>query len=148
MPVIPSAVGPTQIALSQALRIGRGGASIIAASGAVSIADPVLAVLRGGGGGSQVSKTVKKFQITEKGKSVLFMAIAMSLHYLGYSFARPITVALFTSASTGYPGIPGAYPFTMAFVSPLSLILLMGYCLLYTSPSPRDRQKSRMPSSA
>ena len=97
MSVIPSAVGPTQIALSQALRIGRGGASIIAASGAVSIADPVLTVLRGGGG-SQVSKTVKKFQITAKGKSVLFMAIAMSLHYLGYSFARPITVALFTSA--------------------------------------------------
>ena len=24
----------------------------------------------------------------------------------------------------------------------------LGYCLLYTSPSPRDRQKSRMPSSA
>ena len=23
-----------------------------------------------------------------------------------------------------------------------------GHCLLYTSPSPRDRQKSRMPSSA
>ena len=26
--------------------------------------------------------------------------------------------------------------------------LLYGTCLLYTSPSPRDRQKSRMPSSA
>ena len=25
---------------------------------------------------------------------------------------------------------------------------LIGACLLYTSPSPRDRQKSRMPSSA
>ena len=25
---------------------------------------------------------------------------------------------------------------------------LMDFCLLYTSPSPRDRQKSRMPSSA
>ena len=25
---------------------------------------------------------------------------------------------------------------------------LSGFCLLYTSPSPRDRQKSRMPSSA
>ena len=24
----------------------------------------------------------------------------------------------------------------------------LGHCLLYTSPSPRDRQKSRMPSSA
>ena len=27
-------------------------------------------------------------------------------------------------------------------------IEMYGYCLLYTSPSPRDRQKSRMPSSA
>ena len=25
---------------------------------------------------------------------------------------------------------------------------LLGFCLLYTSPSPRDRQRSRMPSSA
>ena len=25
---------------------------------------------------------------------------------------------------------------------------ILGACLLYTSPSPRDRQKSRMPSSA
>ena len=27
-------------------------------------------------------------------------------------------------------------------------LLLYNFCLLYTSPSPRDRQKSRMPSSA
>ena len=27
-------------------------------------------------------------------------------------------------------------------------VLLFSSCLLYTSPSPRDRQKSRMPSSA
>ena len=27
-------------------------------------------------------------------------------------------------------------------------VSVMYYCLLYTSPSPRDRQKSRMPSSA
>ena len=31
----------------------------------------------------------------------------------------------------------------------LSFVLHISYtCLLYTSPSPRDRQKSRMPSSA
>ena len=30
----------------------------------------------------------------------------------------------------------------------LNLVALFGICLLYTSPSPRDRQKSRMPSSA
>ena len=29
-----------------------------------------------------------------------------------------------------------------------SLLHLSGYCLLYTSPSPRDRTRSRMPSSA
>ena len=29
-----------------------------------------------------------------------------------------------------------------------ALVLMFGICLLYTSPSPRDRQKSRMPSSA
>ena len=28
------------------------------------------------------------------------------------------------------------------------LIALIGYCLLYTSPSPRDQRGSRMPSSA
>ena len=32
--------------------------------------------------------------------------------------------------------------------APLPFIAAGGYCLLYTSPSPRDRQKSRMPSSA
>ena len=30
----------------------------------------------------------------------------------------------------------------------LALMYLSNSCLLYTSPSPRDRQKSRMPSSA
>ena len=30
----------------------------------------------------------------------------------------------------------------------LHALALTGICLLYTSPSPRDRQKSRMPSSA
>ena len=29
-----------------------------------------------------------------------------------------------------------------------SPVVIIGPCLLYTSPSPRDRQKSRMPSSA
>ena len=44
-------------------------------------------------------------------------------------------------------------PFTLNAITAASQIdqdlhvLLIG-CLLYTSPSPRDRQKSRMPSSA
>jgi hypothetical protein len=134
--IIPAAAGAVPSALHHALMVGRGGASIIAASGAISLADPVVSALRGGGS-EGVSKPDKKFQITAEGKSVLWMAIAMSLHYLGYSFARPITVALFTSSSTGYPGVPGAYPFTMAFVSPLSLLLLLGYGRILEKNGPR-----------
>ena len=40
----------------------------------------------------------------------------------------------------------------LQFIKPLSVAAIAGSkvytCLLYTSPSPRDRQKSRMPSSA
>ena len=43
------------------------------------------------------------------------------------------------------------YPFEIAFLSRVANRIVnevRGICLLYTSPSPRDRQKSRMPSSA
>ena len=36
----------------------------------------------------------------------------------------------------------------VAFMAAGFCMLESGFCLLYTSPSPRDRQKSRMPSSA
>jgi len=65
--------------------------------------------------------------LTPEGKSVLFMAIGMAFHYFGYSIARSVTVSLFTSISTGYAGSTAAFPFAMAFVSPMSLLLLMGY---------------------
>jgi len=66
------------------------------------------------------------FGIPPKGRAVIYMAIAMSLHYLGYSFARPSTIAIFTSSKTGYKS-PAAFPLAMAFVSPVSLLLLMAY---------------------
>ena len=37
---------------------------------------------------------------------------------------------------------------TAIFAASAALLVGVGFCLLYTSPSPRDRQKSRMPSSA
>ena len=50
----------------------------------------------------------------------------------------------------GISGVPGVGKST--FIEALGLFLIaQGHrvaCLLYTSPSPRDRQKSRMPSSA
>ena len=43
----------------------------------------------------------------------------------------------------------GAFTYDPGFTSTASCQSKLTYiCLLYTSPSPRDRQKSRMPSSA
>ena len=56
---------------------------------------------------------------------------------IGYSLARPITISLFTSKATGYPGSPGAFPFAMAFVSPVSLILLLAYGSILEKRGPR-----------
>ena len=39
-------------------------------------------------------------------------------------------------------------PCMVAFACGVTAVLAQQGCLLYTSPSPRDRQKSRMPSSA
>ena len=36
----------------------------------------------------------------------------------------------------------------VSFLGAVILLAIVNHCLLYTSPSPRDRQKSRMPSSA
>jgi ATP/ADP translocase len=82
--------------------------------------------------------TKRGLSITPEGKSVIYMAAGMSLHYLGYSLARSITVALFTSSTTGYAGIPGAFPFALAFVSPVALLLLMGYARVLEKHGPRE----------
>ena len=66
------------------------------------------------------------------------------LHYLNQSYLalgknkERVTAVVFVSEGDELPG---------AFNKP-DLSFLSGGCLLYTSPSPRDRQKSRMPSSA
>ena len=41
-----------------------------------------------------------------------------------------------------------AMGFNAIHIDSIGWALFLGSCLLYTSPSPRDRQKSRMPSSA
>ena len=55
---------------------------------------------------------------------------------LGLSFGYPIGFVIGGKNGAGIGGAIGV------------ALMLFVYCLLYTSPSPRDRQKSRMPSSA
>ena len=61
----------------------------------------------------------------------------MATHYGSYSFARPTTLSLFTSAKTGFGGKTAAYPLAMGLVSPTSLMLLLGYGGLLERSGPR-----------
>ena len=125
------------IALTNVLSLARGGA-ITAATTAASSAlfhatqndeSFISPELRGGGSPLR--------NITPQGSSVLCMAIAMSLHYLSYSIARPTTIALFTSAKTGFAGNTAAFPLAMAFISPTSLSLLLLYGKILDKAGPR-----------
>ena len=78
-------------------------------------------------------------------------ATASSLHSLSPAVApqEPYLLEVL-NVSKGFPGVV-ALANVQLRVRPGTVLALMGEngaCLLYTSPSPRDRQKSRMPSSA
>jgi hypothetical protein len=99
-----------------------------------SIPIPTCISSRGGG---KEDPQENQSGFTPQGKSVLFMAIAMSLHYLSYSIARPSTIALFTSAKTGFAGNTAAFPLAMAFISPTALGLLLLYGKILGRAGPR-----------
>ena len=76
-----------------------------------------------------------------------FLIASGTKHLVTVVWGNPSVMA------TGYEEL-GAQAFVSAvletgFLLPfICLTKVAGGCLLYTSPSPRDRQKSRMPSSA
>ncbi len=137
--------------LSNVLNIGRGGATVattLASSAALLKASDLCTASKEEcrrkwiekiprAGGKKDDKVETQSQFTPQGRSVLCMAIAMSLHYLSYSIARPSTIALFTSAKTGFAGNKAAFPFAMAFISPASLGLLLVYGKILGAAGPR-----------
>ena len=68
---------------------------------------------------------------------VTFLAIFLSFIALEISFLTDDFSVLYVATNSN-PNLPIYYKFAA----------LWGGCLLYTSPSPRDRTRSRMPSSA
>jgi ATP/ADP translocase len=99
---------------------------------------PSTALFSLSGGGDIETSVAAPLWTTPEGKSVVCMAIAMSLHYLGYSLARSITLSLFSSAVTGYAGHASAFPLANAFISPCSLLLLLGYNYILERSGPRN----------
>ena len=64
--------------------------------------------------------------------------------------ATDIVVSEYAPMTGGYSRLMARFEasFTYDGIAEEGVFVLRGDCLLYTSPSPRDRQKSRMPSSA
>ena len=76
--------------------------------------------------------------------TLMTIAVSITAMIIGFSFAAiftPLKLSKFKSLNL----IANIYTTVIRGVPELLVIYL---CLLYTSPSPRDRQKSRMPSSA
>ena len=65
--------------------------------------------------------------------------------YLG---SLVLHVGTAVAEAAGLPAAAAAEHVVATFVQGIALISLLGACLLYTSPSPRDYAASRMPSSA
>ena len=86
-------------------------------------------------------------------RDYLMIALGMIMYGIGWTvFLLPNDIT-----TGGVPGIASlvyfatGLPVQYVYFGINFLLLLLAiriFCLLYTSPSPRDRQKSRMPSSA
>ena len=78
-----------------------------------------------------------------------FIATAYKLE-VGHPPGAPLFMILGRVASSfvGPENVPVAMNIMSALASAFTILFLFWSCLLYTSPSPRDRTRSRMPSSA
>lgn len=70
-------------------------------------------------------------------RSVIYMGLAMALHFGGYEFIRNACWALFTSREFGFASHPTAIPIAIGLVSPFSVLLLYGYSQQLTAVGPR-----------
>ena len=68
----------------------------------------------------------------------------LALNMFGTKTVLLICVVCFTIGRTDFLDLALLY----SLMNFIGMVALLRFCLLYTSPSPRDRTRSRMPSSA
>ena len=76
--------------------------------------------------------------------------IVISLFTIGLFLVLPLVTVLIEAFAKGWLAYVSSltHPDALAAMRLTLLTALVSVCLLYTSPSPRDRTRSRMPSSA
>ena len=75
-------------------------------------------------------------KITAEGLSVLYMSLAMAMHFFGYEFARSTALSIFTSDTIGFTSA-SSISLAMACVTPFSMFLLMFYSQQLENNGPR-----------
>ena len=89
---------------------------------------------------------IAKFTILSLAWGVSFLWVALVIDAFGWVGA--VTIRSFIASAALY-GIAKAMKKPLDFSIGAKPFFVLGFtCLLYTSPSPRDRTRSRMPSSA
>jgi hypothetical protein len=72
-----------------------------------------------------------------RARAVIYMGIAMALHFGGYEFIRNASLSLFTSKDFGFATTAAAYPTAIGLVSPFSVLLLYAYGRQLSASGPR-----------
>lgn len=75
-------------------------------------------------------------KIMAEGLSVLYMSLAMAMHFFGYEFARSTALSIFTSDTIGFTSASST-SLAMACVTPFSMLLLMIYSQQLENNGPR-----------
>jgi hypothetical protein len=85
---------------------------------------------------TDVAPTRRMKSLAPRPRSVVYMAVAMALHFGGYEFLRNSCLALFTSSHVGFQN-PAAFPLANALVSPFAVLLLLAYSRQLARYGPR-----------
>lgn len=85
---------------------------------------------------TDVAPTRRMKSLAPRPRSVVYMAVAMALHFGGYEFLRNSCLALFTSSHVGFHN-PAAFPLANALVSPFAVLLLLAYSRQLARYGPR-----------
>ena len=81
---------------------------------------------------------------------LLFIGPQGAWAFVVYGWIQALLAAIFgyNTVNSEWAEVEGVKVTPEGYIAPLGFLILNTICLLYTSPSPRDKSSSRMPSSA
>ena len=98
--------------------------------------------------GNEVASTNHQLQVTQTGNQLKIYVYSLQLNTLKDTQGQLLSFRLLVGKEPGTYQLKPSVVLSNSQGKDISADITMGTCLLYTSPSPRDKRQSRMPSSA